>query len=204
LKFITDRWEKFSEWSNRNSRGALILGIVLILAAGGFMYYRFFYKKITTPTGPKAWYTADDGASFFADDAGKVVPYTKDGKTVVRAHRFTCRGHEIGGYLEKYTDEAAAALNNNPDNNKRASLMTEGKYKLYKKPGEGEWINVALKLQANRQADSNIQFDPLHPKKGEIYDPQHPPQAPLTELPDDPTVVKCPGGDGSPSEWLPQ
>jgi hypothetical protein len=97
-----------------------------------------------------AYFSADDGATWFADDITKVPPFTKDGKEVVRAYVFRCGGGKpFIGYLMRFTPEAKKSIDTAmakgatsgsmpPDLNK---MMTEimpfgGEVK---KPSSGKW-----------------------------------------------------------------
>jgi hypothetical protein len=71
--------------------------------------------QLTSSGGPKipseAYYTIDDGATWFADDIQKIPPFDKDGKPAYRAHVFKCSdGKEFVSHLERYTPEAKKKL----------------------------------------------------------------------------------------------
>jgi hypothetical protein len=55
----------------------------------------------------QAFYSIDDGKTYFIDEAGKIPPFKKDGKDAVRAHVFTCDGGKTKfvGYLEAYSPQ---------------------------------------------------------------------------------------------------
>src|SRR5688500_7873052 len=58
-------------------------------------------------TGAKAFFSVDDGASYFLDDVNKVPPFkTVEGKTAYRARVVKCgNGKQYVAYLEKYSEE---------------------------------------------------------------------------------------------------
>ena len=60
-----------------------------------------------TAGGGQAFFSIDDGKTFFTDDAAKIPPFKKDGKDAVRAHVFTCDGGKTKfvGYLEMFAPE---------------------------------------------------------------------------------------------------
>jgi hypothetical protein len=58
----------------------------------------------------QAFYTADDGASYFAAPADLVPPADWNGKTAVKALVFQCGGKKFVGYMERFTPEAKSAL----------------------------------------------------------------------------------------------
>ena len=60
----------------------------------------------------KAFFTTDDGKTFFVDKATNIPPYQKDGKLAVRAQVFTCDDGKTKfvGYLEMYTPQDKAMM----------------------------------------------------------------------------------------------
>jgi hypothetical protein len=74
-------------------------------------------KKTNITSAGQAYYSDDDGASWFADDADKVVPFDHGGKQAVKALVFECGGKKFVARLERMTaqkqrfvqDAAAAA-----------------------------------------------------------------------------------------------
>ena len=60
----------------------------------------------------KAFFTTDDGKTFFVDSSSNIPPYTKDGKLAVRAQVFTCDDGKTKfvGYLEMYGPQEKAML----------------------------------------------------------------------------------------------
>jgi hypothetical protein len=83
-----------------------------------------------------AFYTTDDGATFFADDLGKVPPFDHDGKPAVEAFVFTCDDgqHHFVQYLRKYSDEVKQQL----EATHTTVTLTPG---LIKRPGDAKWIS---------------------------------------------------------------
>ena len=60
----------------------------------------------TPSSTPKAFYSIDDGKSWFADDASKIPPFDKGGKQAVKAMVFSCNGKQFVAWLQRYTPEA--------------------------------------------------------------------------------------------------
>ena len=97
----------------------------------------------------KTFFSIDDGANWFEDDAEKVPPFSHNGKEAVRAHVYVCAdGTKFVGYLERYNAEGKAKLD------KIMATAKGGRYpperfeidethKEYKKPGKtGKWVNA--------------------------------------------------------------
>lgn len=60
----------------------------------------------------KAYFTVDDGQTWFADDINKIPPFEHNGQQAYRVHLYTCDGgrNVFPTHLERYTDQAKAAL----------------------------------------------------------------------------------------------
>jgi hypothetical protein len=82
---------------------------VIVIALGFILYESFGGGGPSPPT--KAYFTTDDGATYFKDDINKLPPFDVDGKPAVRAMVFKCpEGEPFVAYLERYTPEAKAKL----------------------------------------------------------------------------------------------
>jgi len=89
--------------------GWTVVGLVgVILLAAGYGYTGV--RQQDRPDEPKGFYTDDDGKTWFADSAYRVVPYERDGKQVVRAKVFNDGKHDFVCYLERYKDGARKKL----------------------------------------------------------------------------------------------
>jgi len=63
------------------------------------------------PVGPgDAFYTVDDGKTFFVGDAKNLPPFDQGGKQAVTAHVFECGGKRVVGYVSRYTADALATI----------------------------------------------------------------------------------------------
>ena len=108
----------------------------------------------------KQFYTDDDGASYFKDTVGKVVPFQHDGREAVAAFVFRgTKGKPFVGYVEKYTElgkkkkEAIMADTAHPERRRSELYPLEMSEKLVKKPGAGnKWVNQATDPEGAKQA----------------------------------------------------
>ena len=96
----------------------------------------------------KAFYTTDDGKTYFVDDSSNIPPYQKNGKLAVRAQVFTCDDGKTKfvGYLEMYSLQDKTVL--------EAVAKGQGKgpmpmpymsgQPLVKKPGapQNAWVGI--------------------------------------------------------------
>jgi hypothetical protein len=99
----------------------------------------------------KAFYSVDDGKTWFIDDSSNIPPYkTKDGKDAVRAQIFTCDDGKTKfcGYLEAYAPQDKMVLENMAKNQGKAggppaAYMGYTGQPLVKKPGVPAWIPLS-------------------------------------------------------------
>jgi len=97
------------------------------------------------PPLPQAYFTADDGKTWFAASLAHVPPFEHEGREAVRAFVFACDGGRTRfvAYLQKYTPEARAALERATaslaDLRLAQDLAGMGGEQL-KRPGDTEWI----------------------------------------------------------------
>jgi hypothetical protein len=132
-----------------NKQPAITTGatIGIILLALIFIIYQVVGggNHIKIPT--KAYYTTDDGASYYKDDINLIAPYDYSGKQAVKADVFKCAGgSEFVGYLEKYSADAKKVLDDSrshpgpADFGKTADAKARGL--LVKAPltGDNGWV----------------------------------------------------------------
>jgi hypothetical protein len=127
-----------------NKRPAIAAGIVggLILAAGAA-----WYALGGDSFGPaaRAFYSVDDGASYFVDDADRIYPFDHGGKVAYRAYVFR-NGDEkpVVGYLARYSDATKAkiaalqAKANDPEAKSQLAQVLSAEYEV-RKPGTTNW-----------------------------------------------------------------
>jgi hypothetical protein len=94
----------------------------------------------------KAYYTTDDGKSWFVDSSSKVPPFDYDGSQAVRCYVFNGPNGKFVGLLEKYDDSTRAELARRaaevpPHPGSDVSV-------LVKKPGEKDWKSVGPDQEA--------------------------------------------------------
>lgn len=144
----------FREKINQNPALMGVAAVVVVLAAGWFLYTSM-QPKNQPKTRTQAFFTVDEGKNLFADDINRIVPFQKDGKEAVRAMVYSCDGGKTTfvGYLQKYTPEYVKVLEKQQA--EAAKLIAEGKPApasggaaeafgtLLKKPGQGEWMPSA-------------------------------------------------------------
>lgn len=105
----------------------------------------------------QAFFSVDDGKTYFADDARKIPPFkTTDGKTACRARVFRCGdGPPFVGYLERFNEadrrRIEAEVKRAGDSSQGFMIaMGSGSTVIVKKPGTnaGDWIKLTAKTEA--------------------------------------------------------
>ena len=113
----------------------IVGGIVVLLLL--FMYWEMAGGHPRAEGPGKAYYTADDGKTWFADDPGKITPFDHNGAQAVDCFVFKCSGSgPFAGYLETLTRDAHDAMLNP----KGAPPGTSFGGTLVKKPGDKDWV----------------------------------------------------------------
>jgi len=87
-----------------------IIVFTVVLAAA---VYLISSNTPNSAAGPKkAFFSVNDGKTWFIDDINKYPPFEHEGKTAVRARLFSTDGGKtiFCGYLERYTPEAKSTL----------------------------------------------------------------------------------------------
>ena len=120
---------------------------MLIAAIGAIIAATVWQVRSLTPSKPGAYYTIDDGKSWFRDDPQKVTPFEYKGKQAVRAHVFRGPdGKEFVGYLSRLTPRAADVIRKvqqrkptDPPPTPAEMGVAQGG-REYKRPGDAAWV----------------------------------------------------------------
>jgi hypothetical protein len=101
-----------------------------------------------SPRGQE-FYTDDDGKTFFADSAGRIVPYQHNGKEVVIAEVFKTEKHApYVAYMRRYTAAALQQIAQAHPDQKPGELQPIAPPGAlpprmeYKKPGDPQWHDI--------------------------------------------------------------
>jgi hypothetical protein len=143
------------EKMNKNKNISVGITILIILAALVFIYYQIKGDSIPQAPPQMAYYTTDDGKTFFAEDQMHETPFTHDGAQAVRAWRYTCGDSKEAklGYLERYTADflkqlAQAKAANQPMDPMIIVEQGDAIYEV-KKPGNPTWYKKASQTGQN-------------------------------------------------------
>jgi hypothetical protein len=121
----------------------------IILIAIGVIIYQITGGG-TPGIATEAYYTIDDGKTWFEDDINKIPPFDKDGKKAYKVYVYKCPGSDpFVSHLERYTDAGKkameAALKSNDPNNPVIMEDVQMTGIEVKDPGTGEkgWVRQA-------------------------------------------------------------
>lgn len=124
--------------------------LVVIMVAVGFIIFSQLPSRKPTPA-TKAFYSSDDGKTWFADDIKKLAPFAVEGKDAVLVHVFKCpKGEPFVAYMERYTPEARLEMEKIMIGGKDVMAMEMGEKLVmlrqsgveYKKPGDAKWFKM--------------------------------------------------------------
>lgn len=127
------------------------ISILAALILGGVVFAAVNLKSSMPERATKAFYTADDGKTWFVDSIDRIPPFDQGGKTAVRAEVFVCSndGKQFVGYMERYSadfkkrlDESAAAVAaGRPASLTRNSAEVAMRGTEVKRPGDPNWVS---------------------------------------------------------------
>ena len=135
---------------NQSRVVAVVAASVMVLAGAGIgLWQAFGGRQEVRRDVQLAYFSIDDGTTWFPDDAAKMPPIERDGKTAYRARVFRCpSGKEFVSHLERFTVEdkkrleeqirALAAQGRKVD----VAQMGIGPTMQVKKPGDKEWVSM--------------------------------------------------------------
>lgn len=127
------------------------VGAAFVLFASAMLAWSFWPERRADLL--QAWYTVDEGKTWFADSATRVAPFDKDGKQALIAFVYTYAGgsKSFCAYLAKYTPEGKKAMEASmataTSSGKRADaavLLGDREFMKHaivvKRPGDSDWI----------------------------------------------------------------
>ena len=146
------------QWFNENRGLTTGAAGIVVLAAVGFVVMQVLAARPKIQSGlPDAYFTVDDGKTFFVANSASVPPFDHKGQKAVRAYVFQCGDERFVGYVERFNDEARAA-------------MTSGKatpqHQIYgrelKRPGETKWIKSGEFAAVDKLAEVKCPHNGAH------------------------------------------
>jgi hypothetical protein len=141
---------------NENPRVTTGITIGVVILALLLIVWQLWPEPAIQPL-TKAYYTIDDGKTWFVEGIEKVPPFQHEGKEAVRAHVMMCGedGKPFVGWMEKFTDDAKKKLDDlyaNSDGKRPPERFEfEETARLVKRTEMKDWVRfsyaIADKLQ---------------------------------------------------------
>jgi len=135
-----------SQTANQPKKIGMGVAVAIVLVALALLGYQLFggRQTVDAPAGKSAFYTDDDGKSYFTDAADKMVPFNHNGKQAYRADVFQgSDGKQFVGLIYRHTDsgrkeiEAYFAKNPKDSDGMARRTMERGRMQV-KLAGAGE------------------------------------------------------------------
>lgn len=130
-----------------SARGVWVapVAIVVVIIAVCVLLRSTFHEARPGPI-TQAYYSDDDGATYFADDLLKAYPFDHNGKTAYRAYVYRCgdSGNAFVGYLARQIgDGRSPAFTSTADAVKAAVHGGKNNTSVeVKKPGNNAWFSL--------------------------------------------------------------
>ena len=140
---------------DQHRTAASVGGIILVAAACLVIWMQFRQDggdSAEVSSSSRAFFTVDDGKTFFADSSKRVPPFEYKGAIAVRAHVFTSDGGKTSfvGYLERFTPDAKAKMErmlaDGGDTSVTPPSLLNGLE--VKKPQAPEWVKAVDRTRA--------------------------------------------------------
>jgi hypothetical protein len=95
-----------------NAKKSAFLGMAILMLMCAVGYFDFTHRTIPKPSGDKAFYTVDDGRTWFIDSIYKTPPFEHDGKHAVRAmvYSYDNGSRTFCPAVERYNPDMKLAL----------------------------------------------------------------------------------------------
>ena len=165
------------EMLRRKSNFAKIVLALIIVSSLGAIYFELTASHPQeAAVMQKAFYSADDGRTWFVDDAFKSSPCDHDGKRAYRALIYRCSGGKpFLAYLAKYSDRQQSELEADKVrfNGKPSLMVLTTPMQDLKKPGAAGWIHGSFSAvngypppKCPSGSDAAIMVSPDEPDSG--------------------------------------
>jgi hypothetical protein len=133
---------------NRHPKTAVGVGSALVVLTIAVLLFQLHDSSDASgipSADERAFFTVDDGKTWFAGDIHTLPPFDHDGKQAVRAYVYECDGQRFAGFLERYTEAGKKAKQQVTDATKtgrpdgRLVAVSQGSGREIKRPGDKNW-----------------------------------------------------------------
>lgn len=121
--------------------GAFVVAALLI----GMIQVIRLHPPTLADKPERAFFTIDDGKTWFVDDVTRLAPFDYDGKEAVRAYVVECNGKKAVNHLERYTAEGKQAMAKVREAAKKGPppgmlvAVAQQRGREVKRPGDAKW-----------------------------------------------------------------
>ena len=128
----------------RKARAIGLACAVALIVIAAIVFWSNRPPPVTAPS--RAFFTVDDGTTWFTDSAEKLPPFEHEGKQAYRAHLFTCDGGKTKfvAYMERYSEaqkrQQEAARDGKPRPPEQITTFGPTTGLEVKRPGDKEWV----------------------------------------------------------------
>jgi hypothetical protein len=155
---------------NENRGVTVALASTLVALAVVWIVVQILASRKRFPTSaPDAYFSVDDGKTWFAASSDNVPPFDHEGKPAVRAYVYECAGKRFVAYLERYTPQAHKIM---VEEKQRLANLPRGKPsppngavigadisgRELKKPGDPKWVRSTNPGAAAKVTDVQCPF----------------------------------------------
>ena len=157
----------------KNRRAGLLVAVALILLSAAFAAYVFLHNVPPKNDSYAAFFSDDDGQTYFKGSALNLAPFDHDGKTADLAVVCTDGKRDFVAYLQRYTPEARKQLQDLYDANRSApykviDMMASPQISLegmeIKVPGkDNPWISRSKGRLPDIQSPNDGDIVVVHP-----------------------------------------
>ena len=124
------------EWTYKHPKASgWIIGSFVVVCTGVIVAEAMGNRKKYPSNSPDAYFTTDDGKSYFVASTDNFPPFDHGGHQAVRAYVFDCGGKRFVGFLERYN----GAIKKDLDSGKQ---LTTGMIRFgreLKRPSDTSW-----------------------------------------------------------------
>jgi hypothetical protein len=136
------------EWRQIVDKNRAIATTVAIIAT---LFAIFFIIRessgVGASSGLKAYYSSDDGKTWFKDEMTRTFPFDHDGQPAYRAFVFRCGETVFCGYLQSMPEKVKEGIDALPPNwqARFAAMQAASDSFMVKKPGDDKWVHPGKK-----------------------------------------------------------
>ena len=155
---------------NRHPKVAVGIGSALVVFTVAFLPQQLRSNGASDiPSADEhAFFTVDDGKTWFVGDIKVLAPFDHQGKQAVRAYVFECDGQRFAGFLEQFTEEGKKARQQVLEASKtgrpngRLVYVSQVSGREIKRPGDKNWTVATDQQAVESITDVRCPRDPSH------------------------------------------